>query len=107
MNTAIRVVPKIKNVSIDNNVITALLWDGIAISVPLEWSWRLAEATPEQRERYTIIGDGHGIHWPEIDEDISAEGMLYGSPAPRPIKQRTHIIPKKYNENETIAPGYI
>jgi hypothetical protein len=46
----------------------------------------LSEATPEQRANYEIIGDGQGIHWPEIDEDISAEGMLYGVPASRPRK---------------------
>jgi len=58
--------------------------DGRTISVPLAWSWRLSEATHEQIENYEIIGDGQAVHWPEIDEDISAEGMLYGSPAPRP-----------------------
>jgi hypothetical protein len=52
--------------------------------VPLAWSWRLSEATPQQRSNFEIIGEGQGIHWPEIDEDISAEGMLYGIPARRP-----------------------
>ncbi|MBI5675241.1 MAG: DUF2442 domain-containing protein [Nitrospirae bacterium] len=47
---------------------------------------RLSEAKPEQRQHCEIIGDGQGIHWPDIDEDISAEGMLYGVPAPRPKK---------------------
>ena len=60
------------------------LFDGRIISVPLAWSWRLTEATPKQRAYWRIIGDGHGVHWPDIDEDISAEGMLYGIPAPRP-----------------------
>jgi hypothetical protein len=58
--------------------------DGRTISVPLAWSWRLSEATPKQRANWEIIGDGHGVHWPDIDEDISAEGMLCGIPAPRP-----------------------
>jgi len=44
----------------------------------------LSEATPEQWANYEIIGDGEGVHWPDIDEDISAEGMLYGIPARRP-----------------------
>ena len=77
---------KIKEVSITEDTITAYLVDGRTISVPLAWSWRLSEATPEQRAHYEIIGDGQGIHWPDIDEDISAEGMLYGTPAPRPKK---------------------
>ena len=75
---------RIKDIEITDDLITAHLMDGRTISVPLVWSWRLAEATPEQRMNYEIIGDGHGVHWPDIDEDISAEGMLYGVPAPRP-----------------------
>jgi len=77
---------KIKNIEVTDDTITAYLVDGRVISVPLTWSWRLSEATPEQRANYEIIGDGQGIHWPEIDEDISAEAMLYGVPAPRPRK---------------------
>ncbi|MCC7203035.1 MAG: DUF2442 domain-containing protein [Nitrospirae bacterium] len=75
---------KIKDVSITEDTITAYLVDGRTISVPLAWSWRLSEATAEERAKYEIIGDGQGIHWPDVDEDISAEGMLYGTPAPRP-----------------------
>lgn len=74
---------RIKEVNITEDIISAYLVDGRTISVPLAWSWRLSEATPEQRANYEIIGDGQGIHWPDIDEDISAEGMLYGVPAPR------------------------
>ena len=67
---------RIKNIEVTDDTITAYLVDGRVISVPLAWSWRLSEATPEQRANYEIIGDGQGIHWPEIDEDISAEGMF-------------------------------
>jgi hypothetical protein len=73
---------------VTEDTIVARLTDGRTISVPLVWSWRLAEATPEQRANYAIMGDGHGVHWPDIDEDISAEGLLYGTPAPRPKHQR-------------------
>ena len=75
---------KIKEVNVTSDEIIARLTDGRVVSVPIVWSWRLSEATPGQRENYEIIGDGHGVHWPEIDEDISAEGLLYGTPAPRP-----------------------
>jgi len=51
----------------------AHLADGRIISVPLAWSWRLAAATPAQRANYEIIGDGLGVHWSDVDEDISAE----------------------------------
>lgn len=77
---------RIKNIEVTDDTIIVYLVDGRVISVPLAWSWRLSEATPEQRANYEIIGDGQGIRWPEIDEDISAEGMLYGVPAPRPRK---------------------
>ncbi len=87
MNIAGRTPVKIKDMTVTDEMITATLMDGRIISVPLEWSWRLAEATPEQRNHFEMIGDGHGIHWPDIDEDISAEGMLYGCPAPRPCRR--------------------
>jgi hypothetical protein len=84
MNIAVKVEVRIKDIEISEDTLTAHLMDGRSISVPLVWSWRLTEATPEQRANYEIIGNGHGVHWPDIDEDISAEGMLYGTPAPRP-----------------------
>ncbi|MSP14281.1 MAG: DUF2442 domain-containing protein [Chloroflexi bacterium] len=76
MNTVVKTEVRIKDIVITEDTITAHLIDGRTISVPLVWSWRLAEATPEQRAHYELIGDGHGVHWPDIDEDISAEGML-------------------------------
>lgn len=69
---------------VTDDLITAYLVDGRIISVPLAWSWRLSEATPAQRANYELIGDGQGVHWPDVDEDLSAEGMLHGNPAPRP-----------------------
>ena len=84
MNTVVKLDTRIKNIEITDDSIIAQLTDGRTISVPLVWSWRLAEATPKQRKHYEIIGDGHGVHWPDVDEDISADGMLYGIPAPRP-----------------------
>jgi hypothetical protein len=85
MNTAVKIEEvRIKDISVTEDTITAQLVDGRIISVPLAWSWRLSEATPKQRANWRMIGDGHGVHWPAIDEDISAEGMLYGIPAPRP-----------------------
>ncbi len=87
MNTAVILQEvKIKNLQITEDTITAQLVDGRTISVPLAWSWRLSEATPKQRGHYELIGDGQGVHWPDVDEDISAEGMLYGIPAHKPKK---------------------
>jgi hypothetical protein len=84
MSTARNVEPRIQSVSVSDDFISAHLFDGRTISVPLAWSWRLSEATREQRSRFQIIGSGSGIHWPDIDEDISVEGMLHGIPAGRP-----------------------
>ena len=91
MSIAADVEARIMTVSVTEDAITAQLLDGRTISVPLAWSWRLSEATPEQRARFEIIGSGSGIHWPEIDEDISAQGMLHGVPARRPASQRLSI----------------
>jgi hypothetical protein len=76
--------PRISAVEVTDDTIVAHLVDGRTISVPLAWSWRLSEATPEQRRHWRLIGDGVGIHWPDVDEDISARGMLEGRPAHRP-----------------------
>lgn len=75
--------PRVRSVEVTNDLITAHLADGRSISVPLAWSWRLSDATPDQRTRHEIIGDGTGIHWPDVDEDISVRGMLDGIPAHR------------------------
>ena len=76
--------PRLRDIQISEDEIIAYLVDGRTISVPLAWSWRLSEATLEQRQKFEIIGEGQGVQWPDIDEDISVEGMLYGTPARRP-----------------------
>jgi regulator of protease activity HflC (stomatin/prohibitin superfamily) len=86
MSIATNVEARIQTVSVTEDTIAAQLVDGRTIRVPLVWSWRLSEATPGQRARFEIIGSGTGIRWPEIDEDISVEGMLHGVPASRPDK---------------------
>jgi len=87
MSTAIRIEPRIVSVDVTGEAIVARLADGRVVSVPLEWSWRLEEATPEQRAHWEIIGEGQGVHWADIDEDISLEGMLRGVPAKRPSRK--------------------
>ena len=59
------------------------LEDGRSISVPLAWYPRLLHATPRERDNWEIAGAGFGIHWPDIDEDLSVEGLLRGAPSPR------------------------
>jgi len=91
MSTAAKIVePRVMNIEVSDDEIIAHLVDGRTISVPLVWSWRLSEATPEQRQHWKILGDGQGVHWPDIDEDISVEGLLYGAPAHRPTTSTRH-----------------
>lgn len=85
MNTVVNLEPRILVIEVTEDSIIAQLADGRTISVPLAWSWRLSDATPEERNNFQIIGTGEGVHWPDIDEDISARGMLDGMPA-RPPK---------------------
>lgn len=86
MSTAVRLEsdPRALAVEVTADVISAHLADGRTITVPLAWSWRLAEAAPAQRARFELLGGGVHIHWPEVDEDLSVRGMLEGVPAPRP-----------------------
>jgi hypothetical protein len=80
-NTSAAPEALIKTARVSDDEITAVLTDGRTITVPLAWSWRLSEATPAQRANFRLIGSGEGVHWPDIDEDISVWGMLYGVPA--------------------------
>jgi hypothetical protein len=66
----------------EDNKLTVDLRDGRTITVPLAWYPRLLRATPEQRDRWKVAGAGYGIHWPDLDEDLSTEGLLRGAPAP-------------------------
>ncbi len=86
MSIAVSADARVKDVSVTDELITFYLVDGRVISVPIAWSWRLSQATPAQRENTEVIGDGHGVHWPDVDEDISVEGMLHGVPARAPKK---------------------
>jgi hypothetical protein len=97
MNTATQSDPRIRSVNVTDNAIVAHLIDGRVIRVPLKWSWRLSHASRRQRENYRLIGDGQGVHWPDVDEDISVEGMLRGIPAKRPSLTGIRIEPTELN----------
>jgi hypothetical protein len=74
-------VPMAENVTITEDTLSVDLSDGRTISVPLAWFPRLLESTPDERNNWRLIGRGHGIHWEDIDEDISVEGLLAGRPS--------------------------
>lgn len=72
---------KVKNVEVTDDALVVSLADGRIVSVPLAWYPRLQNATPAQRSRWQVAGAGFGIHWPDVDEDLSIDGILAGRPA--------------------------
>src|SRR3989440_2180015 len=72
---------KAQNVSVTADTLAVDLSDGRTISVPLAWFPRLLHGTPEERSSWRFIGDREGIHWPDLDEDISVENLLAGKPS--------------------------
>jgi Protein of unknown function (DUF3532). len=74
---------RVADVEITDELLSVRLMDGRTISVPLVWYPRLANASPSQRNNWRISGGGYGLHWEDVDEDLSTEGLLRGAPAPR------------------------
>ena len=74
-------VPDAVAVAVSESTLSVELSDGRTISVPLEWFPRLVHGTPEERSKWRFIGRGHSIHWDDLDEDISVEGLLAGRPS--------------------------
>lgn len=74
---------EVKGVRFTDDLLIVDLIDGRTISVPVAWYPRLLHATAEQRDNWQIAGGGFGIHWPDVDEDLSTEGLLRGAPAAR------------------------
>jgi len=84
MNTSdIKPGEKVVDVQVTDDSLCVDLLDGRSITVPLVWYPTLLHATPKQRANWQLSGGGFGIHWPDIDEDLSSEGLLRGAPAPR------------------------
>lgn len=81
---ALQADERVRDVRVSEDTLSVDLMDGRTISVPLVWYPRLLDATPEQRLNWKVSGAGYGIHWPDVDEDLSTEGLLRGVPAPRP-----------------------
>ena len=78
---------RVKNVQFMEDTVSVDLADGRTIVVPLAWYPRLLDATAAQRQNWQVSGAGYGIHWPDIDEDLSTEGLLRGAPAaPEPVR---------------------
>lgn len=80
MNTSVlsQHIPNAQDVNVTDDTLSVDLGDGRTISVPLAWFPRLVHATPEERNNWRLIGKGEGVHWENVDEDISIEGLLAG-----------------------------
>jgi uncharacterized protein DUF2442 len=74
---------RVREVRFTEDVLIVDLLDGRTISVPLVWYPRLLSATREQRANWRVAGGGFGIYWPDVDEDLTTDGLLHGAPAPR------------------------
>jgi len=72
---------KVTRVAVADETLVVYLGDGRTISAPLTWYPRLLNASSQERARWRLIGAGHGIHWPDLDEDISVENLLLGRPS--------------------------
>ena len=79
-------VPEVERVTVTEDALTAELSDGRTITVPLDWYPRLAHGTPEERDNWELIGPGEGIRWPDLDEDISVEGLIAGRQSGEGVK---------------------
>jgi len=76
-----KVQPKAMTIVCSDDELRVLLTDGRTLSVPIAWFPRLAHASSDERANYELLGDGEGIHWPQVDEDISVAGLLAGQPS--------------------------
>ena len=74
-------IPSAQDVKVTDDTLSVDLGDGRTISVPLVWFPRLVHGTPKERNNWRLIGRGEGIHWEDLDEDISIEGLLAGHPS--------------------------
>ena len=73
--------PQAAGVLVSDDTLTVDLSDGLAIAIPLGWYPRLVHGTPAERRNFRLIAGGEGIHWPELDEDISVAALLTGKPS--------------------------
>jgi len=78
---------RITAVRVTEDALTVDLLDGRTITVPLAWYPRLAEATEPQRNNFRLVGGGYVVNWPDVDEHLSAQGLIAGAPAPAAVQR--------------------
>jgi len=72
--------PLAQDVKVADDALTVVLLDGRTVTVPVSWYPRLANGSPKERLNWQLLGGGHGIHWPDLDEDVSVDALLAGRP---------------------------
>ena len=92
-------------VSVTNDTLAVELSDGRSISAPLAWYPRLLHGTVEERSRWRLIGQGRGIHWPDLDEDISVENLLVGRPSAEIQKSLKKWLGQRQAGHDSLTPG--
>ena len=99
------VLPKIVNVTVTDDTLSADLEDGRTISVPIGWYPRLAYATPAERAAFQISGAGHGIHWPDLDEDLGVEGLLLGKRSNESAASFKQWLDQRKGQKKPLTPN--
>jgi hypothetical protein len=93
-------IPAAQNITVTEDTLSVDLSDGRTISVPLAWYPRLTYASQSEKNNWRLIGKGYGIHWEDLDEDISVEGLLAGKPS-----GESQISFKKWLAGRTSQPA--
>ena len=96
----------VQDVRVTSKALEVVLRDGRTLSVPLEWYPRLAHGSPRERQRWRLIGDGIGIHWPDLDEDISISGLFAGLPSGESTKSlKRWLASRRQPPNQALQPA--
>jgi hypothetical protein len=85
-------IAAVQYVTVTEDSLMVDLVDGRTVSVPLAWYPRLLHGQPEERNNWHLIGQGEGVHWPDLDEDISAENILFGQPSGESQRSLNHWL---------------
>ena len=95
----------VQDVRVTVKALEVTLRDGRTLSVPLKWYPRLAHGSPRERQHWRLIGDGIGIHWPDLDEDISVAGLLAGLPSGESAKSLKRWLASRHRPpNQALQP---
>ena len=92
-------------VSVTTDTLTVELSDGRSISALLAWYPRLFHGTGEERSRWRLIGQGRGVHWPDLDEDISVENLLAGRPSAENQQSLKKWLAQRQSDHDSVAPS--